>query len=327
MKKLLAIVLLLSLLIPGIASAAELHHTYNHGITCDLVWGSATNGSRSPQMGYGFIKAQPQGVPSPIIVLPGMRFIAPGESYYLSWTPPDGFVGTVRVWVTFFSFPPGYEANGNLECHEYSAKLAIKNNCKRWQLRAIIKDYGKRIGMEYLATGAWVEPYIQETADRGVDYDPSYKITFPDGSTTILGTPEQILEKEKCIEAFICEDETALNYGEEGECLYAVPTPEPEVEIILPEPLFPMQLFEKYGPPTGYLPYCMIMAEGAVAVEIQQSLCGWVADNHTCGGMVLDDDTWKCDSYGYYRQPLPVLLCLRQGNTLEKCRRLAGLSN
>lgn len=86
-----------------------------------------------------------------------------------------------------------------------------------------------------------------------------------------------------------------------------VPPPEPKP---LAKPVLPLQLLIKYDPPEGWLSYCMVMTEGGVAVERQQAICGWVADNHPCGAMVYDDDTWACDRYGYYRQPLPVLECL-----------------
>lgn len=110
-------------------------------------------------------------------------------------------------------------------------------------------------------------------------------------------------------------------------CPYVEPEPTP----VPAKPLFPMQLLEIYDPPEGWLPYCMVMTEGGVSIERQQAICGWVADNHTCGGMVYDDDTWTCDWYGYYRQPLPVLKCLwqrhldgtRDPESFAKCQALA----
>jgi len=70
-----------------------------------------------------------------------------------------------------------------------------------------------------------------------------------------------------------------------------------------------MQLLIKYDPPEGWRPYCIVIADGEVSVEwqIKPWNCGWVADNHPCGGMVYDDDSWRCDVYGYDRLPLSLL--------------------
>lgn len=101
------------------------------------------------------------------------------------------------------------------------------------------------------------------------------------------------------------------------------------------KPLFPMQLLENYDPPEGWLPFCMVMTEGGVSVERQPAICGWIADNQTCGGMVYDDGTeygqWACDRYGYERRPIIVLKCLwarhlagqRDQVSFDKCQALA----
>lgn len=105
-----------------------------------------------------------------------------------------------------------------------------------------------------------------------------------------------------------CTDRAALNFVlgaevDDGSCAY-------------PEPVCPLQLLRNYNPPEGWLPYCMVLTEGGVSVERQPAICGWIADNHPCGGMVYDDGTeygqWACDRYGYYRQPISVLKCLWQ---------------
>jgi len=74
-------------------------------------------------------------------------------------------------------------------------------------------------------------------------------------------------------------------------------------------PLFQMQLFENYQ--VEDYKYCIIFSDGAVAVELQQLYCGWVADNHTCGGWVYDNDSWECDHLGFARPTLDQLLELR----------------
>ena len=82
------------------------------------------------------------------------------------------------------------------------------------------------------------------------------------------------------------------------------------------KPVCPLQLLVNYNPPEDWLPYCLVLTEGGASVERQQTLCGWIADNQPCGGMVYDDGTeygqWACDRYGYYRQPISVLKCLWQ---------------
>jgi len=83
---------------------------------------------------------------------------------------------------------------------------------------------------------------------------------------------------------------------------------EPEPEPTLGRPLFNMQLLIKYSPPVGWLPYCMAIADGGVSIDWQLKWCGWVADNHPCGGLMYDNDVWACDRYGYNRLPLKDLL-------------------
>ena len=83
----------------------------------------------------------------------------------------------------------------------------------------------------------------------------------------------------------------------------------PEPERAPAKRLFQMQLFENYE--VEDYKYCIIFSDGAVAVELQQLYCGWVADNHTCGGWVYDNDSWECDYLGFARPTLDQLLELR----------------
>jgi hypothetical protein len=104
----------------------------------------------------------------------------------------------------------------------------------------------------------------------------------------------------------LCEDETALNYGNEGECEYA-PPPEPPV-VCTWDRKYKMATFEKEGQPDCYL----VSWDEDYAPNAQRQLCncGWIADNmsdfewvevNSCTGAVRYDGM---DWGKFYREDL-----------------------
>lgn len=159
MKKLLAVVLLLSLLIPITVFAGWSGHDFDHEIACDLVWVSGTNRSEDSQMGYGFIKAK--GLPVATHFTPS---VAPGETITLSWEPPDGFVGSIGVRLIIWgpNPNPAYSIDGYIECHEYSLNVIETSDCEGYYRKINLRDYGKWIKSLYKDAGPWTDPYTIE---------------------------------------------------------------------------------------------------------------------------------------------------------------------
>jgi hypothetical protein len=169
MKKLLILIALFSLLIPSVAFAATLAPAYSHEISCDLVWVSGTNTSGSPAWGFGHIKAHAEGEFSPIVILPPLQNVAPGGTFTISWEPPDGFVGTVRVFMTFFGSGMGYSREENLECHDYDLVFDQRNECEgNNYYRIMLTDYGQYADTLYHSGFfTWSEPFLLESRTFG----------------------------------------------------------------------------------------------------------------------------------------------------------------
>lgn len=200
MKKLFVLVMLISLMIPTVALANGGGIT--HVVSADLHYSDTGWGGWSCPAGMVVVNAGVQGniypVGESIVWKPGATTAGgvsyPNTPFGYTYTPPEegyivqngGRAQTLQIWLD--CAPP----------HDYSVVRRIRNNCGRWEIRAILKDYGQKIGVEILATGMWTDPYAYETVYQDIDYAPSYGVTFPDGSTATLTTPPQIDEKSKC---------------------------------------------------------------------------------------------------------------------------------